>query len=93
MLQDCQARVPVNTGKLKDSLEVKVSISKTTAKVKVQTRAENKEDQFYGSFVEFGTHQQAPQPFMRPALDAAHKDRYREQLSGAIAQEIEKLKA
>lgn len=60
--EDVQNRVPVKTGKLRRSVRVSVrqSAKGLTATIRVGA--------FYGKFIEFGMHNQAPRPFFRPAV-------------------------
>ena len=58
---DATNRAPVDTGNLKTSISVG-PIEKSSATVFV-------DDVGYDKYVEFGTVKQAPQPYLRPALD------------------------
>lgn len=51
--------VPVNTGKLRDSIKIEKDGSDFIIG----------SDEEYSGFVEYGTLRQSPQPFMRPALN------------------------
>lgn len=51
--------VPVNTGKLRDSIKIEKEGSDFIIG----------SDEEYSGFVEYGTLHQSPQPFMRPALN------------------------
>jgi HK97 gp10 family phage protein len=58
--QDAQGFAPVLTGELRASIEA--SAHGLTAEVSA--------DAGYAAYVEYGTSDTAPQPFMRPAVDA-----------------------
>ena len=63
--------VPVDTGKLKESLKATATFNMKTG-YGIAVTAE-KLDPFYAHYVEYGTHDpehhQAAQPYMRPAID------------------------
>lgn len=61
------AKVPVDLGKLRDSLELKKMGGRRRIGYRVVTG--KTEGVFHGSFVELGTAHQAPQSFMRSGLD------------------------
>jgi HK97 gp10 family phage protein len=80
---EMQARVPVDTGDLRDSIAKKVSTSKKgdslSATVTVGPSYDTKNRKpgdtsqqpgVYGLFVEFGTKSSPAKPFMRPVFDA-----------------------
>ena len=58
--EDARSRVPVQTGKLRDSIEV---TRKGPARTAVEVGI------FYGKFLEFGTKHASAQPFLVPALE------------------------
>ena len=58
-----KAIVPVDTGFLRDSIEIAVEGGTTTANAEIGATAR------YGGFVEYGTSNTPAQPYMRPALD------------------------
>jgi len=58
-----QSLVPVDTGFLRDSIEMAVEGGTTTANAEIGATAR------YGGFVEYGTSTTPAQPYMRPALD------------------------
>ena len=73
---------PVDTGRLRDSITVKV-IGMAAAQRQVDVRATTvliglrqggKNDPFYAFMVEFGTVKAAAHPFLRPAWDAERDD-------------------
>jgi HK97 gp10 family phage protein len=55
--------VPVDTGALRDSIELLVEGIATVATAWVGTRIR------YGGYVEYGTSNTPAQPYLRPALD------------------------
>ena len=65
IIKEAQRIVPVDTGRLKDSIKI---MSASATEVKGGTDVE------YAGFVEFGTSRQRSQPYMRPAIDKAKKD-------------------
>lgn len=58
-----QAKAPVLTGNLRRSIHTEVSTGGGKAEARVGTNVE------YGPHVEFGTSNQRPQPYLRPAYD------------------------
>lgn len=58
---DMRRMVPVDTGNLRDGIEV-------LGEGKIGISATNEQGQSYVEFVEFGTEHMAAQPFIRPAL-------------------------
>jgi HK97 gp10 family phage protein len=58
ILGDMQAMAPVDTGRLRDSLHA--DVDGDTLRIA--------SDADYAAYVELGTRDHAPQPFMRPAL-------------------------
>jgi HK97 gp10 family phage protein len=58
-----KALVPVDTGFLRDSIDMAVEGGTTTANAEIGATAP------YGGFVEYGTSTNPAQPYMRPALD------------------------
>lgn len=70
--------VPVDTGRLKDSIEV----STTRGVARMVASAP------YAGFVEFGTVRMAPQPYMRPAV-AAIRGRFQRELVEVAARRLD----
>lgn len=78
-----RAKVPVDTGNLKKSISVKILNQKRDAlevaaligpgagyfSKRGKNAGKRVNDGFYGFFVEYGTKDTKPQPFMRPAFD------------------------
>lgn len=64
---DAKARVPVDTGELQDS----ITVATVRGKVKVGFKPPASRR---AHLTEFGTENQAAQPFMRPALDSRGTD-------------------
>lgn len=67
-----------DTGRLANSIDVKLDAVRVVATVSASTR--------YAAFLEYGTQKMAPRPFMRPAL-AAQVDN----IEAAIASELRKV--
>jgi HK97 gp10 family phage protein len=65
IIKEAQRIVPVDTGRLRDSIKV---FSTSATEVKGGTEV------FYAGFVEFGTARQRSQPYMRPAIDKGKKE-------------------
>lgn len=66
---EARARVPVDSGDLKDSITV---TRKEAAGYSVNAEAQDDNGLYYGWFQEFGTRYDPPQPFLIPALEANH---------------------
>lgn len=65
-LEDARKNCPVDTGKLRDSLNIKVSKeSETKATITIDYDRSLK----YGTFVELGARGREPKPFLRNAVD------------------------
>lgn len=60
--EDVQRRVPVKSGKLRRSVRVTVRKNGRGLLATIRVGA------FYGKFIEFGTSEQPPRPFFRPAV-------------------------
>ena len=60
--EDVQSRVPVDTGRLRRSVRVNVRKNAKGLLATVRVGA------FYGKFIEYGTEDQRPRPFFRPAV-------------------------
>jgi HK97 gp10 family phage protein len=76
-----KAGVPVKSGALRDSIDTKIfgtgNSKRTTAVVRAGTD--------HARFVEEGTSRQAPQPFMKPALDQ-HTQRFMAGIGKAVGE-------
>jgi HK97 gp10 family phage protein len=59
---------PVDTGNLRNSIQVETEANESALKSEVQVNAE------YGIYVELGTVHQSSQPFFSPAFEAAAAD-------------------
>lgn len=59
--------VPVDTGRLKTSIEVELERQNLISKVEIGT------DVPYAAYVEYGTSRQRAQPYMRPSLTQARR--------------------
>lgn len=79
---DAKRRVPVKTGKLRDSIQVKGNRSGTSYKISAD--AENKGYK-YGKTVEYNP--KIDKPFLHPALNA-HRQQIREDIKNAARQAI-----
>ena len=71
-------RVPVDTGRLKDSIERKESDGGKT--VKIEPTARDKNGRYYAGYVEFGTKKTPAVPFVRPAQEEARKQLFEDGL-------------
>lgn len=91
IFDEAKARVPVDTGSLRDSIRIqKVKESGKTVVFKVGPD----KDRWYGIFTEFGTSLRAATPWLRPAFDVmAQKalDKIGESLGKKIEKIAEKL--
>ena len=65
IIKEAKRIVPVDTGRLRDSIKVD---STSPTEVKGGT------DVFYAGFVEFGTARQRSQPYFRPAIDKGKRE-------------------
>lgn len=63
-----QDKTPVDTGRLRNSIDYEVKSSENAVYVKTDVN--------YAGFVELGTSRQKPQPYLRPAV-SNHIDEYR----------------
>lgn len=68
---------PILTGALRDSIHVSVAVNRTTREVGPSVE--------YGGFVEFGTSDTAPQPYLQPAVDK-HQDELEEGLAKRVGE-------
>ena len=66
-----RANVPNKTGNLKKSIKFFTTRSKTTFYVGPRAGRRQKNDGFYGRWLEFGTKYIAAKPFMQPAIKQA----------------------
>lgn len=86
IVQDMKARVPVDTGALRDSIHWTWNKKKTA--IRIVADAKNKKNGVpYARYVEFSP--KINRPFFYPALDA-HRDEYHEQLVRALKKALEK---
>lgn len=92
ILPEAQARVPVDSGQLEESLVARaLPRSRTRYGYEVRTRdGFFKGDEFYGGFIEFGTKHQEADPFLRPA-GYGNEQRIRTMVVGGVKQAIKKL--
>ena len=84
--ESARQKVPVDTGKLKESIQARVT-KKNASGVTVIVAAGT--DEYYWLFIEFGTSKMPAQPFLRPALDenrAAVKREFGAQLKAIIGE-------
>jgi HK97 gp10 family phage protein len=68
---------PVDTGKLRDSIEVK-----SDGEVRIEVGVE------YGVAVEYGTYKMAAQPYLRPAIDSAKVEDAKDTLEKEIKESL-----
>lgn len=66
--EEAKSRVPVDTGRLRDSIHVE---QKGADKVRIVADAKSEDGYHYGRLVEYGPH---GKPFMRPALAAKREE-------------------
>lgn len=83
MQEEAEDRVPVDTGKLKNSIDFKVE--RDADEIGINLNTDNLED--YWDCVEFGTSKQRPQPFIRPAIDKG-MDEIQERLQKAFINSV-----
>lgn len=76
LLVEATARVPVKTGKLRDSLSIKKARDGLSAKVGVLGKAAGKRA-FYAKWVEYGTKKNPARPFIGPAKAIVRHHYYR----------------
>lgn len=86
IVADMKARVPIDTGALRDSIHWKWNRNKT-AIIIVADAANKKNGVPYGRYVEFSP--KINEPFFYPALDA-RKDSYHEALVKALKDTVQK---
>ncbi len=86
IVEDMKARVPVDSGALRDSIHWSWNKKKTA--IRIVADAKNKKNGVpYARYVEFSP--KINKPFFYPALDA-HRDEYHEQLVRALKKALEK---
>ena len=86
IVQNMKSRVPVRTGRLRDSIRWRWNKNKTA--IEILADAPNpKNGVKYGRFVEFSP--RISKPFFYPAMDA-HRESYREALKDALRKAISK---
>lgn len=90
ILNQAKANVPVDTGDLKKSLKVRAMRKRRHRYGVMVATSEGwfEGEQFYGGFIEFGTHKMAAQPFVRPAFDS-EKDAAEKTIVDEIKQGLE----
>lgn len=70
VLDDAKSNVPVNTGKLKEGLDISNIKKKDGVKyVNVGITKSDNSEIFYGKFIEFGTSKMPARPFLQPAFE------------------------
>ena len=70
VLDAAKDKVPVNTGKLKDTLGIGKIKTKDGAKyIEVGINKGDTSDIFYGKFIEWGTSQRPATPYLQPAFE------------------------
>lgn len=85
IVQDMKSRVPVKSGKLRDSIRWKWNRNKT--KITIVADAANEKGYKYGRIVEFSP--KINKPFFYPVIDA-HKEGYKGRLVEALRNEAGK---
>lgn len=84
LLRGMQRRVAVDSGELRDSLDIEITTHGDTAEVFIQAGTDHAEAN------EFGTHDMAAQPFMRPTMDEDGPQAI-EDVSSAVGRALERL--
>lgn len=85
IVADAKSRVPVRSGKLKDSIKAReVEGVESGVLYEISADATNKKGIAYGQFVEFGPH---CRPFLYPAMDA-NRDIIKNDVEEAIQEAI-----
>lgn len=84
LLRGMQRRVAVDSGELRDSLGIEITTHGDTAEVSIQAGTDHAEAN------EFGTHDMAAQPFMRPTMDE-DGPRAIEDVSSAVGRALERI--
>lgn len=101
VISAAKTKVPVDSGKLRDSLKVSTRLSKRQQQVQRKAVAQGKasveiyagaEALPYAHLVEFGTKNTMPRPFMRPAWDEK-KGEVLDLIKGELGGEITKAAA
>lgn len=70
VLDDAKANAPIRTGKLKEGLKISgVKNRDGTKYVLVGIDKADNSNIFYGKFIEFGTSNMSPRPFLEPAYE------------------------
>jgi HK97 gp10 family phage protein len=86
---DARSNVPVDTGNLRESIEMKEG-KKTEKRAIWQVRI-NLKKAFYGAFVELGTKNRPARPFLRRAVDR-NKRRIGDKVIDVIKNKIKKVR-
>ena len=91
VLTDAKNKVPVNTGKLKASLDIKPEKRRrpTKAAYQVYSKGVSKGGVRYAFAVEGGTSKMPARPFLRPALDE-NKDKIKDTISDELIRGIDR---
>ncbi len=70
--REAKQNAPVDTGQTKKAIKVR-AMRKSRTRFGIETRVgegDYKGDEYYAAFLEFGTSEMEPHPFMRPAYDS-----------------------
>lgn len=86
---DAKSKVPVDTGNLRDSIEMKEG--KKTEKRAIWQVIINLKKAFYGAFVELGTKDRPARPFLRNAVDR-NKRRIGDKVIEVIKNKIKRVR-
>lgn len=73
VLNEARRRVPVDTGKLRDSLVIDEPVLSFKGSGSIRILASHNLGGFHAHLVELGTSRQSAQPFLRPALRNTRK--------------------
>lgn len=92
VLASAKQKVPVDTGKLRDSLDIKLEKTRRESKKiwQVYSKGVSKGGVRYGFAVEGGTYKMKAQPFLRPALDE-NKERIKDKIGEVIGARLEAI--
>jgi HK97 gp10 family phage protein len=69
--EDARRRVPVASGKLKDTIRVRRLKGDPRRNVRIYAGNRIKDGAFYAHMIEYGTVKMRAKPFLRPALNAS----------------------
>lgn len=94
IVEEAKRLVPVRTGELRDSITTQVSKRNGGDKERVALIGFKRPASSRAHLIEFGTSHSAPHPFLRPAMDAKHREALNEMgkvMARGITREAKKL--